>query len=292
MSCRPAVPLGPVKGDDRVSIDRQVAEHYTHGKLAEAILGALAASGKAVEAIELADLALVDEMHVGGRQATAEFAARLGVGPGLHLLDVGCGIGGPSRLFAAEYGCRVTGIDLTEEFCQVAALLTARAGLAGRIAYRRASALALPYGEAAFDGAYTIHAAMNIADKQRLYAEVRRVVTPGGMFGLYDVLRGPGGAPWYPVPWAESSATSFLVTVENLRALLEAAGFEVLALHDRTRFGVAFFRDTRARLGDGAPPALGPQILMGRNYREKIANIQRNMEEGRVATWEVVCRRL
>jgi SAM-dependent methyltransferase len=273
-------------------IDRKVMAHYTHGDLAGAILAALERSGKDPDDLAPADLAPVDELHVGGRPATVDFAARLAVSPGMQLLNIGCGIGGPARHFAGERGCHVTGIDLTEEFCQVAALLTARTGLAARIDYRRASALALPFGAAAFDEAFSIHAAMNISDKAALYAEARRVVKPGGLFGVFDVLKGKGAAPRYPVPWAEDASTSFLVTIEDLRALLETAGFEVLGLRDRTGFGVAFFRERLARLGDGAPPPLGPQIIMGDNYRAKIANTLRNMEEARVAPWEVVCRAL
>ena len=275
-----------------MTIDRQVTEHYTHGNLAEAILSALADSGKNAQIIAPADLAPVDEMHIGGRQATAEFAERLGTRPGQHLLDVGCGIGGPSRVFAAEHGCQVTGVDLTEEFCQVAALLTARAGLAERIRYRQANALALPFDGAAFDGAYSIHAAMNIADKARLYAEIARVVKPGGVFGLYDVLRGPGGAPRFPVPWAEDSSTSFLATAEELNDLLGAAGFEVVASRDHSTRGLASTVERRARLGEGEPPPLGPQIIMGPNYREKIANLHANLEQARIAPWEMICRRL
>jgi hypothetical protein len=133
---------------------------------------------------------------------------------------------------------------------------------------------------------------MNIADKQRLYAEIGRVVKPGGVFGLYDVLQGPGGAPHYPVPWAEGSSTSFLVAVDELCDLLAAAGFEVVAGRDRSERGLAFFQDARARLGEGAPPPLGPQIIMGPNYREKIANLLANLKETRIAPWEVICRRV
>jgi SAM-dependent methyltransferase len=271
-------------------IDQAVMAHYTHGDLAAAILAGLEQSGKDPDDLVLADLAPVDELHVGGRPATVDFAARLDAGIGMHLLDIGCGIGGPARHFAGVRGCRVTGIDLTEEFCQVATLLTALTRLSDRIDYRRASALALPFDAAAFDGAYTIHAAMNIADKTAFYAEARRVVKPGGLFGLYDVLQGPGGRARYPAPWAEDPSTSFLVTIEELRALLDAAGFQILTQRDRTAFGVAFFHETRGRFAEGPPPPLGPQIIMGETYRTKIANTLRNIEDARIAPWEVICR--
>ena len=222
----------------------------------------------------------------GRRQAVGQLPAQ----PGDRVLEVSVGTGLSFPFY--PQGCHVTGVDLPEEFCRVAALLTARAGLAERIRYRQASALEMPFDEAVFDGAYSIHAAMNIADKQRLYAEIARVVKPGGLFGLYDVLQGPGGAPHYPVPWAEDPATSFLATSDELCDLIAAAGFEVVASRDLSTRGLASTAERRARLGEGAPPPLGPQIIMGSNYREKIANLQANLEQARIAPWEIICRKV
>jgi MPBQ/MSBQ methyltransferase len=185
-----------------VSIDQRVAAHYTRADLGARMLAALEAAGKDLDRLSLDDLAPVDEFHLRGRPATAELADGLALASGTRVLDVGSGIGGPSRYVAATYDCRVTGVDLTEEYCRVAALLAERVGLGDRVAYRPGNALALPFPDASFTVAYTQHVAMNIEDKARLYVEVCRVIEPGGRFGLYGLLQGEGGDVVYSVPWA------------------------------------------------------------------------------------------
>src|SRR6266436_4746410 len=123
---------------------------------------------------------------------------------GLRVLDVGSGIGGPARYFAAEHGCRVTGIDLTEEFVRVARSLTARTKLDGLVEFRQGSALEMPFERESFDRAYMIHVGMNIADKAGIFREVRRVLKAGGLFTVFDIVRAKDGAMQYPVPWAAS----------------------------------------------------------------------------------------
>jgi SAM-dependent methyltransferase len=153
-----------------MTLEQSVAQHYTLGSLERVILDALAASGKDLDRLTPADLAPVDEFHIGGRQATVDLAAQMETGAGLHLLDIGSGLGGASRYFAQEQGCRVTGIDLTDEFVRTAGALARRVGLENQVSYRQGSALALP---GSFDGAYMLHVGMNVEDKQRLFAEIR-----------------------------------------------------------------------------------------------------------------------
>jgi len=172
-----------------MELEQSVAQHYTHGSLEGAIFGALAALGKDLDHLAPADLAPVDEFHIGGRQATTDFAAELEIEPGLHLLDIGSGLGGASRYFAHERRCRVTAIDLTEEYVRAAEALAKRVGLENQVSYQHGSALALPFAPRSFDGAYMLHVGMNIQDKARLFAEVQRVLKPGGIFGIYDVMR-------------------------------------------------------------------------------------------------------
>ena len=271
--------------------EQRVAQHYSHGSLEKTILAALKSAGKDPERLVPSDLSPVDEFHIGGREATVEFAEQMGTRPGMHLLDIGSGLGGASRYFAHERGCRVTGIDLTEDYVRVAAALAKRVGLADRVDYRSGSALALPFAPASFDGAYMLHVGMNIEDKATLFSGVRRVLKPGGVFGIYDVMREGEGALSFPVPWAASAETSFVESADTYRRLLERAGFKVLKGRSRRDFAKEFFRQMRARAAaSGGPPPLGLHLLMGAQTPQKVANMIDNLERGLIAPTEIVAR--
>jgi SAM-dependent methyltransferase len=219
-----------------------------------------------------------------------ELGAALGLGADQHVLDVGSGIGGASRYFAQVYGARVTGIDLTPEYCRLAARFARSTGLADRLEYRQCSALAMPFEDATFDAAYTQHVAMNIADKPALYAEIARVLKPGAVFGVYDVMQGPGGEVIYPTPWANDGSTSFLATPEEMRRLLEAAGFRIEGWRDTTAAGRTFFEAVLARIAASGPPPLGFHLLLP-DFRPRAENMLRGLAEGRLAVVEIVCRK-
>ena len=267
---------------------RLVEQHYTRGALASAILELLAGSGKDLDRLTSDDLAAIDEFHIGGRQATIDFAAQLKFAPGSHLLDLGCGLGGPSRYFALEGGCRVTGIDVTEEYVKVATMLSQKIGLAGRTSYHKSSALALPFGPASFDGSYMLHVGMNVRDKGAVFAEVCRVLKPGSGFGIYDVVRRRDADLAYPLPWAASTESSFVETLPTYRRLLDAAGFTVEAERSRLEFAVDFFGQMRARSAAGQ--GLGLHLLMGQDAATKIANMVAGLSRGLIEPVEIVCR--
>jgi ubiquinone/menaquinone biosynthesis C-methylase UbiE len=272
-------------------IESRVARHYARSGLERTILDALVASGKDPDRLVPVDLAPVDEFHTGGREATIALAAQMGIAPGSDLLDIGCGIGGPSRFFAEAYGCRVTGIDLTADFVRTAEALARRVGLAGRVSYHQASALALPFARATFDGAYTMHVGMNIEDKPALFAEARRVLKQGGVFAVYDVMRTGAGELSFPVHWAAGPETSFVATPAEYRRALAAAGFEICKERDRRAFAEEFFRQVVARAAEaGSPPPLGTHLLIGPDAPQKLANVMRNLDQGLIAPVELICR--
>ena len=275
-----------------MALEQSVARHYTHGSLQAAIFGALEASGKDIDRLAPDDLAAVDEFHIGGRQATVDFATQLGVGPSLHLLDIGCGLGGASRYFAHERGCRVTGVDLTAEYVLTAETLSERVGLGHQVSYRQGSALALPFDPGSFDGAYMLHVGMNIEDKGKLFGEARRVLKLGGIFGIYDVMREGGESDLrFPVPWAASAETSFIESAATYQQLLEGADFSVQSVRSRREFAIEFFNHMRARAAQsGGPPALGLHILMGASAPQKVGNMIDNLERGLIAPTEIICR--
>jgi ubiquinone/menaquinone biosynthesis C-methylase UbiE len=268
--------------------EHAVGRYYGRTGLAERLLAALRAAGKDHDALVPDDLAPVEEFHVRGREATAELAELTELHPALEVLDIGCGIGGPARYLARRFGCRVTGIDLTAEFVRTATLLAERVGLTERVSFRTADALDLPFDGASFDLVWTQHASMNIADRPRLYGEMARVLRAGGRLVAYDIVAGSGEALHFPVPWADTSEISHLVTAEAMRRLLEAEGFTVQIWRDVTSQGREWTRARAEQLATAEPGPLGPQLNMGPDWRAKIGNLARNLAEGRIGLVQAV----
>ena len=270
---------------------RAVEDHYTRSSLGDTILSALREAGKDLEHLTPDDLAPVDEFHSGQRNATVRLAQLARVSGAEDVLDVGCGIGGPSRFLAKAFGCRVTGLDLTAEFVEVANMLARRTGLAGKVTYRQGDALDLPFSDASFDLVWSQNAAMNIADRDRLYAEMRRVLRPAGRLAIQDVAAGPGGEPYYPTPWAKDKSISFLFAPEVTREKLERAGFRVVAWHDPTRESLEQALARAKALETGSLPPLGLHILIGPNFPTVSRNMVRNLEESRITLINAVLER-
>ncbi len=266
-----------------------VARHYSDQQdLAAEIAAALRNAGKDTAALTAADLATVDEFHIRGRKATLELGTLLGLTADQHLLDIGSGLGGPARSLAAAHGCRVTGIDLTPAFATAAATLSHWVGLGDRVEFRQGDATSLPFAAASFDAAMTIHVAMNIAAKDRLYAEARRVLKPGGRFAVYDVLQGEGGEVLYPVPWARDPAISHLATPDQMQALLTAAGFRILKAEDSTEESHRWFEALAAR-GGAARPAVTFSTFLGADFPIMARNQVANLRDRRIRTVAYLC---
>jgi ubiquinone/menaquinone biosynthesis C-methylase UbiE len=206
--------------------------------------------------------------------------------PGMHLLDIGCGLGGPARYFAG-LGCRVTGIDLTPEFVEAAEHLTRLVGI-GTIDLRQASAAALPFGPAAFNGAYMIHVGMNIPDKAGVFREVRRVLKPGAVFGIFDIMRAADAPLRYPVPWASAEATSFVETHASYRTALESAGFRIKSERNRREFAIAQTERSIARMQQPGNAGPGLALLMGEKAPVLVGNMLGMMKEGLLAPIEMI----
>jgi ubiquinone/menaquinone biosynthesis C-methylase UbiE len=273
-------------------VQADVARHYAQGGLIEAIRSGIASLGKAPDTVNVDDLSPVDEFHIGGRRASEEFLGQLGLSARMHVLDVGCGLGGAARFVANRYGSQVTGIDLTTEYVDTGNALCKWVGLDQRISLRQGSALAMPFADGSFDGAYMMHVGMNIEDKENLANEVARVLRPGSPFGIYDVMRTGPGELAYPVPWATTADLSAVAEPERYKKVLEAAGFAVTAERDRHDFALAFFADLRAKTAAaGGPPPLGLHVLMGRNTPEKVQNMIDNISKGRIAPVELIGRK-
>jgi len=274
------------------SLDSNIQEHYDREGLYETILAALMAAGKDINQLKPEDLAPIDEFHIRGREATRELASQVQLNSNHKVLDVGSGVGGASRFLALEYGCRVTGLDLSDEYCRVAQSLANRLGLDSQVAYLQGNALDMPFEDNSFDIVWTQHATMNIADKAKLYSEIARVLRPNGYFAMYDVLAGPVSPLYYPVPWAPDSSISFLTTPHNLRELLEAIGLNILGWRDTSEIGRLWFKEVAAKMQQqGESPKLGFHILLGPDFRVMAQNQVLNLNENRIVLIECVAQK-
>ena len=255
-----------------------VREHYGARGLTDRLKTSLAALGHEGQRLTPQQLAGLDQFHTRGLAATAELAKLAGITAADSALDVGSGVGGPARFLAAAHGCRVTGVDLSEPFVEAARYLTERTGQSGQVAFEVASALELPYADGRFDVALLQHVAMNVADRGQLYREIRRVLKPGGRFATFDVVSN-GGEPIYPLPWARTPATSFLLSAAATREAVEEAGFRVTEWRDDSAAAKTWAAELRA---SGPPSGLNLGLVMGPEIAQFAGNLGRSFMEGRL----------
>jgi sarcosine/dimethylglycine N-methyltransferase len=237
-----------------------VRDHYRATGLTRRLKTALTALGPEDQQLTPQQLGALDHFHVRGLAATAELAQLVGITADMSVLDVG------------------SGVDLSEPFVDAARYLTGRTGQSGQVSFETASALELPFDPGCFDVVLLQHVAMNISDRARLYREIRRVLKEGGSFATFDVVLNSGD-PQYPVPWARTPATSFLLTAAATREAIEPAGFRTLAWQDDTEAAKAWFAQLRA---SGPPPSPNLGVVMGPDFVQLSANLGRNLMEGRL----------
>lgn len=265
-----------------MSFDALVGGHYGSGGLLERILEGLKQGGKDPSSLTPDDLVPVDAFHSRGKAATVELAELAGITSADRVLDLGCGLGGTGRHLAAEFGCRVDGLDLTDEYINVGNHLTRLVGLGDQVTLSQGNALQIPHEADLFDVAWTDHVQMNIEDKNAFYNEIARVLKPGGRLLFHDVFLGNGEAPLYPVPWAEDPSLSFLATEAEAQAAIKSAGLEITAWAIRTPESVAFFDKSLAWIAENGTPPLGIHLLMGDSAPDKLGNFACNLREERV----------
>ena len=275
-----------------MTADRDISGHYSRGDLLDRLNAALVDDGIHLSRLSAEALAPYDQFHGRGLEATVEMADALDVGAGDHLLDIGSGIGGPARYFAQRFGCRVTGIDLTAEFCDVARVLTRRLGLETQVEFAHGNALQMPFADGSFDGAYSMNVSMNIADKSTFYREIHRVLKPGAWLMLSEIAKGTGGELDYPTPWARTANASFLSTPEETQRGLVGAQFDVVQLRSTREQALAFGARSRAMVERGEkPPHRAVMLIHGDIATQAMANTARGLKDGRIEPIEVLARK-
>jgi cyclopropane fatty-acyl-phospholipid synthase-like methyltransferase len=250
---------------------------------------AMEAASISPDAVTLEQLAPLDHFHARGFPATVELADALPIQPGHHIVDIGCGIGGPARYLAQRFGCRISGVDITQPFVEAANRLTTLLKMERQVEIELGDGQHLPYGEAMFDGAYTQHVTMNIADRALFFGEAFRVLRPGAFFAVTEHGLGPEGSPHYPVPWSEDGSGSYLVRPADTVTYLNEVGFVDVKLEDTGAKYLQGYRRAIELAAQGALPPLGVHVLMGQMAPEKTRNAARNIEERRTHPIQIIC---
>lgn len=276
-----------------MTVETEVARHYTTGALTQRVRAALSDLGIDPDAATAEDLKACDEFHTGGVQATDALLEHLDITAATRVLDIGCGIGGPARLLASRYGCTAQGVDLTQEFVDTAKELSQMVGLDKQTAFQQGSALDLPLDAASADLALLLHVGMNIEDKAGLFAEAYRVLGPGGTFAVFDVMRVEDADTEliFPLPWSSVAETSFVTPPAVYLDAGKAAGFILAHQRDRAEFARTFFAEVFARTEAEGPPSLGIHLMMGDTAGEKLKNYVTNLHAGRIAPVEMIFRK-
>ena len=268
---------------------QSISDHWGTGDVYARIMKAMAAASISPDTVTVEQMAPADHFHARGLPATVELADALPIEAGHRIVDIGCGVGGPARYLAKRFGCRVSGVDITEPFVEAANKLTALLKMEGQVAVELGDGQQLPYGDAMFEGGYTQHVTMNIADRARFFGEAFRVLKPGAFFALTEHGLGPAGSPHYPLPWSEDGSGAYLVTPADTVTYLEGAGFVNVEVEDTGAKYLAGYRRAIELAAQGALPPFGAHILMGQTAPAKTKNAARNIEEGRTHPVQVIC---
>jgi cyclopropane fatty-acyl-phospholipid synthase-like methyltransferase len=214
-------------------------------------------SGTALAALTQHQRDQLDQFHVGGPAAVDRLLPGLALMPGMTVLDVGSGLGGPARQVARTTGCTVVGIDITQAYVDAAEALTETE----QVRFRCTDLAAL--GPQGFDAAYTMHVQMNVADKKTFFAQIARQLRPGARLATFEVCRNGAADPAPPLPWSLDGTDSHLVTAEQLRTTIESCGFETAEWVDETDWVRRWFERAAARMQAAPSHATLPALLDG-----------------------------
>lgn len=267
---------------------RLISKHYQNESLSNKIIQALRDAGKDPDNLTREDIAPFEDFHIGGRETTRQLAEFGKLTSKEAVLDIGCGIGGPARTLASEFDCNVTGIDITEDYCLAAKMLTEKVGLSKQVSFKHGNALDLPFKDGSFDVVWLQHVTMNIEDKKSLFQEIKRVLKPTGRLVFHEIIKGDNLALTFPVFWASEQSISFLISDSQLKQLLGDCGFFEENWNDLSQSSIAWFTNMLEKMKKDGPPKLGLALIVPEDAPLKAANVLKNLKETKIKAIQAV----
>lgn len=253
--------------------------HYSARDIEERILAGLRAAGlNPGQRLSPDELGALDHFHTGGLRASRELQEVAHIQASDRVLDIGAGLGGSARWLAATVGCRVDCVEMSPDYCCGAELLNRVTGLVDQVKVHQGSALDLPVADGSFDVVWMQNVGMNIEDKQTLYSEIARALKPGGRYVFQEMAAGHLPTSYFPLPWATEPGDNFLISAEQMDAMLRARGFSVVVFEDTSEVHMS---RTVANATPAAAGQLGLSIFVD-DLATKAANARRSLEEGQV----------
>jgi ubiquinone/menaquinone biosynthesis C-methylase UbiE len=266
---------------NKSQIENQFRTNGTKADLFEDICKKLEQKGIDLSKVKRADISGVDEFHVRGAEVSNELVNEIYLND-TEVLDVGCGLGGPSRMLADRFNCKVTGVDLSEDYINTAQKLSELVGQTENTTFIQADALKLPFEDASFDVVWTQHVQMNIKDKTKFYTEIHRVLRDEGALVYYDIFKKGEEEVNYPLPWANNASINFLEPIKLVDALLNDLGFIRLQTTDQTLKAKQYLLGALDKIKKQGPSILGLNLLMGKSTMKKLGNTLKGIEEKKI----------
>lgn len=270
---------------------QSISDHWGTGDVFAKILDAMRLAGIDPETVTIEQLAPVDHFHARGFPATIELADILPIETGQHLVDIGCGIGGPARYLANRFGCKVDGLDITAPFVEAGNQLSQLIGMQDEVRIVHGDGQKLPYADETFDGGYAQHVTMNVPDRATFFAEAFRVLKPGAFFALTEHGLGEVGGPHHPVPWSEDGDGAYLMRPADTVSALEVSGFSDIEVTDTGQKYLQGYLRAIELAEKGEAPIFGVHILLGKLAPRIVRNAARNIEERRTQPVQIICRK-
>lgn len=273
--------------------NKSVEKHYTTGDLMGKITQALKSSGKDINSAAPDDLIPLEELHSRGREATIQLVERLHIDENSNVLDLGSGIGGTSRFIASRYHCKVTGLDLSEEFISTARELTRILGLDQYVTFRKGDATRMPFENREFDFVVSQHAQMNIENKKKLVSEIYRVLEPEGYYALHDIFINSESAQLdFPLPWASNSSISFLAEWDRYKSLLEQCGMKLSAEEDLSQKSLSWMTAMAEKAARHELPPASLPLVLGEDATVKLKNVMKAVSENKLRVMQAIFQKV